>query len=485
MQHRSTLDDHVLRAPPYRGPSIFVPYERKDHPSDALTSVVILSLERQPDLERCVQTLYQTTNHPFEVVILDNGSGRKNADGDPVTNPAEIEQNETLRYLHSIDGATKPDSNGRIRVVFNPRNDGCSIGRNRAVRHVDPRAEYVVTMDNDMEFTPGWLDALVATLDDDPALAAANSRIVYANGKTQFNGIRYHIKDGYFGSVEYLDEGKEAWDPTIHPRAYTDLISGGATIIRKSVADRVEHHEAYPNGFEDWDYSMQVRALGWRLANCPDSVVIHRPIWLDEKKGEQGAYKANRYDVTRKFNSLLAYLERTGINHMHEMNILDWVGADGRKPFITQAGYVDIFPDRTLRQLSTTQIQQLFDSILRERKERGLSAGTLIDMDNALTTTGYAPRDEQATNQIRYAPAIADEVNRQEQLFQQAFSQYNLANVARMIIKVATDPIIDQETRGTAIRQYVQNHGHARDQRATERLAAHFCWFTERLTGDR
>ncbi len=85
---------------------------------------------------RSLETLYERTREPFELVCIDGGS------------PSEVQQ-----YL---------EREARARQFTLVRTDGYvtpNQARNLAVRHV--RTPHVVFVDNDVLVTEGWLDALV------------------------------------------------------------------------------------------------------------------------------------------------------------------------------------------------------------------------------------------------------------------------------------------------------------------------------------
>ena len=155
-----------------------------------LTSVVILSFNRQDDLEANINSLYEHTNLPFEVIIWDNAS-------DP----------ETIEYLKSIEGKTKEDGNGLIKVFYSDLNLGCSGGRREAIRQT--KGNWIYTTDNDMTYTPNWLEAIIDRVEQDPNIGATNSKIVFPDGKIQVNGGALVLEDNYFGIFVPIDMGKD------------------------------------------------------------------------------------------------------------------------------------------------------------------------------------------------------------------------------------------------------------------------------------
>jgi hypothetical protein len=66
-----------------------------------------------------------------------------------------------------------------VRLVRNPRNTGF-VANNLAMRDLDG-VDYVGLVNQDAFVEPGWLEALVAALDADPAVGAASARMLFAD----------------------------------------------------------------------------------------------------------------------------------------------------------------------------------------------------------------------------------------------------------------------------------------------------------------
>ena len=147
-------------------------YTGKRLETAALTSVVILNLDRYTDIRANIESLYQRTDLPFEVVIFDNGSKDQDA----------------INYLKHINGKTKEDGNGKIKVIFNKENIGCSAGRKEALKHVSKDAKYIATIDNDIIYTSGWLEELIQSVEKDDKIAAAGVKLVLPDEKIQLTG---------------------------------------------------------------------------------------------------------------------------------------------------------------------------------------------------------------------------------------------------------------------------------------------------------
>lgn len=356
-----------------------------------LTSIVILSYNRRQDLENNIESLYENTELPFEVIIYDNDSGE-----------------ETRNFLQSIDGQSKEDGNGKVKVIQGNKNLGCSGGRQQALKFAN--GDYVCTIDNDMTYTPGWLNALIDRAEEDSRIGAVNSRIVFPNGKVQLNGGKLVLEEGYFGSFEEVDGGKNKDSQDLTGKIDCDWVCGGATLFKREVVDQVEHSPEYLNGYEDYDYALQIANLGYRLVNCPNSTLVHNHIQFDEEKQRrETAYLKDRWSTSRTWSSLVYFLERTGINLIKTSAFYDWLDQDGSKPFLKMGNvggveieYEDLYPGQPFSDLTNEQLRRQFDHIIQRNREvrEGTyfgknSLGSILnnvrgEMDKAFTTYNLA-----------------------------------------------------------------------------------------------
>ena len=268
---------------------------------EKLSSIVILSLNRYEDLKNGIDSIIQNTTKPYELVILDNGS----------------DDASTLEYLSRINGTSQPDGNGSVKVIFNDKNVGCSAGRNLAVKHASGR--YIVTMDNDMIYTPGWLDKLIERAEDDPKIGAVSCRIVFPDGTVQWNGGYINRRSGNLADFMPVDHYKSADSTALTGRMDCDWLPGGATLIKRKILDSgVEHNPAYVNGYEDYDYSLRVKKEGYRLVNCPESVVVHHHRMFNQEK-KHDKYLKDRSNKSTLLDAAVLLLETTGYNLLEEL----------------------------------------------------------------------------------------------------------------------------------------------------------------------
>ncbi len=317
-----------------------------------LTSVVILSMNRADDLKNCIKSLYETTSLPFEVIILDNNSNDQ----------------KTIQFLKSICGKAKPDGNGRIKVVYNKKNLGCAGGRRKAIKYA--KGKYIATVDNDIIFTSNWLEHLIQRIESNKTIGAACSKLVYPDGRVQLNGGKMFIENNYFVYFKTVQGSKMKeksnirWDcPETYKEIECDWLPGGAMLIKRDVAEKVKHDARFLNCFEDYDYSMQIKKLGFRLVNCPKSILIHNHILLDPRKQEKEKdYLKQRWNYQNHFDSLIYFLEKNGLNIIKDSIFYN---SELHKQILLRNNYPVI--DKRYNELTDIELKTHFSEIMKIR----------------------------------------------------------------------------------------------------------------------
>jgi len=233
-------------------------------------SVVMLTMERLDDTKKTIENLYEYVKVPFELVILDNGSG-----------------NRTVDYLKKIK---KEKDN--ITIIFEKTNLGCAGGRKKAFSYA--KGDYVVSIDNDIIVTPFFLENLIDTLEKNKNAAGVCCKVVYPDGKIQFNGGELSI-DEEFISYKLIDNGKKYNDRSTFNYIECDWIPGGATIWRSEILKKYELDIEMRGSHEDAEFSYVLKNAGYQLYNCPKAIVIHNHITFNKKAKKNKKYMSARY----------------------------------------------------------------------------------------------------------------------------------------------------------------------------------------------
>lgn len=114
------------------------------------TAVVILNWNGRQHLEQFLPSVVEHTPSAVRVVVADNGSTDDSVDF-------------VVQHYPTI------------QIVRLDRNYGFAEGYNRALKEID--TEYFILLNSDVEVTAGWVEPLVATLTNNPTVAAVAPKL--------------------------------------------------------------------------------------------------------------------------------------------------------------------------------------------------------------------------------------------------------------------------------------------------------------------
>ncbi len=172
-----------------------------------------------------------------------------------------------------------------VGIIPLEKNYGFAEGYNRAIEEVrtpeGDRYPYVLLLNSDVEVTEGWWQPLVALLDSDPSVGAAQPKIKSFKDKSMFEYAGaaggYLDRLGYpycrgrlFDSIE-KDTGQYDGDPV-------DICwaSGAALIVRTELYLRLGGLDArFFAHMEEIDLCCRIHAAGYRVCAVTDSEVYH------------------------------------------------------------------------------------------------------------------------------------------------------------------------------------------------------------------
>ena len=210
-----------------------------------------------------------------------------------------------------VDDASPDDSADRVaacpgvRLVRAPWNLGfigaCNLGAEHA------RGELVMFLNNDTEVQPGWLDELVAVVEDREDVGLVGSKLVYPDGRAQESGGIIWA-DGTGWNYGRNSPAGEPWLQTVRE---VDYCSGAALLIRRDLFERVGGFDKRyaPAYYEDTDLAFAVRAAGYRTVVQPASVVVHHEgvsNGTDLSSGVKRHQELNRHLFVDKWSRELA-----------------------------------------------------------------------------------------------------------------------------------------------------------------------------------
>ena len=114
------------------------------------TAIVILNWNGRRHLERFLGSVAEYTPAQAHIIVADNGS-----------------TDTSMQFL--------AEQYPQVRLLRLDRNYGFAEGYNRALKHID--ADCYVLLNSDVEVTEGWLEPLVAMLENNPHVAAVAPKI--------------------------------------------------------------------------------------------------------------------------------------------------------------------------------------------------------------------------------------------------------------------------------------------------------------------
>lgn len=208
---------------------------------DVTCDLVLLSWNHLEETRPCLETLFDSTQVPCRLLIVDNAS-----------------QPEVRNFLRSVRlrGAIVD-----VQLLQNDTNEGFPRGMNRGI-HASS-APFVCLLNNDLRFTNGWLEELIA-------VASANPMIGLVNPASST-----------FGSRPPRGMSLEAYAQTRrHLRGqWTEvgMCTGFCMLITREVLDRVGllSEEVERAFFEDEDFSARAQQAGYRCVVAESAYVFH------------------------------------------------------------------------------------------------------------------------------------------------------------------------------------------------------------------
>ena len=217
------------------------------------TAVVILNWNGKKMLDRFLPSVTAHTQGDAEVIIADNGS-----------------TDDSLDFVR----AQYPG----LRIIELDKNYGFAGGYNRALQQV--KADYYVLLNDDVEVTPGWIEPVVAQMQQHPDTAICQPKLLMYDQRDTFEYAGgaggFLDKYGYpfcrgrmFTSLEqdngqYNTPGEIFW------------ASGAAMFVRADVWHQLGGlDDDFFAHMEEIDFCWRAKNAGYRVEYCPQSTVFH------------------------------------------------------------------------------------------------------------------------------------------------------------------------------------------------------------------
>ena len=226
--------------------------------ASALQVGALLLNWRRADLtSRCLLDLLAVTDVPMRVLVIDNGSGA----------------DELASLRASVERANASPSPHRVELAALPDNLGFTGGMNHGLAWAKEQGlPFVLVLNNDLRLPPDFLKPLVATLANDPGVAAVSPTVLHPDGTVWAQGARR----GFVPNGLVLGGHGEAPAPREHGPEAVDFLPCACVLFRTdAVVAAGGFDDAYFMYWEDVDLCERLRVRGGRIVWLPWVRVEH------------------------------------------------------------------------------------------------------------------------------------------------------------------------------------------------------------------
>lgn len=216
-------------------------------------SIVILNWNGRHHLEQFLPSVLEHAGTGTELVVADNAS-----------------TDDSVAWLQQHHPS--------VRLLLLPQNYGFARGYNEALKQVKSR--YYLLLNSDVEVTAGWLEPMLALMDENPTVGACQPKIKMFHNKTSFeyagasggwlDAFGYPFARGRVFDFCEMDLGQ--YDDT----AQVFWASGAALLVRANLYHQLGGlDEFFFAHQEEIDFCWRMQLAGYKVMVCPKSVVYH------------------------------------------------------------------------------------------------------------------------------------------------------------------------------------------------------------------
>lgn len=262
-----------------------------------MVSVVIINHNTKKITEECIKSVYENTNRPFELIIVDNSS----------ENAQKIHPHKSnMKVLHCANRGF---------------GHACNLGMHKS------SGDYILLLNSDTIVHKNAIDVLSDYLDTHSDAGAVGGKTLLSDGTLDHSCKRglptpsacfFYMtglaklfpKNPVFARyhMTFLDENSEN---------YVEVLSGAFMMVRKSVMDKIGgFDERFFMYGEDIDLCCSIANEGYRLVYLPEAVITHL-------RGQSGLSTKNPKVLYHFYKSMdLFYKKNMNQEHSLPINIL-------------------------------------------------------------------------------------------------------------------------------------------------------------------
>lgn len=230
--------------------------------SSPSVSVLLLNWNGYAFTKACIVSLLKNNYRHFDIVIYDNGSNN---------DEAALLENEFKKSQYKA--ATAKHS---VRVVHGKKNLGYASGMNSAFAYAS--GEYILVINNDMEFERNFIEELVNVLKTHKNVAICQPKLKHLGDDEMFD---YSVAAGGYidlfgypfarGRIfTYVEKDHGQYDKLVKI-SWCGIFMAKKNVIKKTGF----FDEIYINYGEDMDLCFRVYGAGYSIVNTPNAVGYH------------------------------------------------------------------------------------------------------------------------------------------------------------------------------------------------------------------
>ncbi|WP_078412209.1 glycosyltransferase family 2 protein [Priestia abyssalis] len=225
-----------------------------------MIGLILTTYNQLEDTKQAIESLEQTTQIPYSLVIVDNASN-----------------DETVSYIRKKG----------YPIIGNEQQICLSAALNQGLRYFlsNPAMQYIGWIHNDMRFYSNWLERLINLL-----------KTNYKIGKLAPTSLNQFGPDDSVFAEQFMEQNKNL----LHP--------GNACpwIIPRIVIEKVglfDERFIKCGGYEDWDYNNRILEQGYDVMITKESAVWHPSMGTRKNHDELESARKNAHVYFQKWGT--------------------------------------------------------------------------------------------------------------------------------------------------------------------------------------
>jgi GT2 family glycosyltransferase len=220
-------------------------------PSSPHVAVVVLTWNGKNDVLHCLSTVDRVRYPNWSLTVVDNASTDGTVEAIAAAHPGQ-------------------------RVLRMEKNLGFCGGNNRGIEDGLARgADYVLLLNNDIEFHPDLLTELVRVAQEDDRIGAVGAKNIQMEDHAVVWGAYGELKYNY--SLVTLVGAKQPDGPALTCVRDVDWVIGNGVMMSRAALEKVGGFDENFFGYhEDVDWCERVRHAGFRVVYNGYAIIYHR-----------------------------------------------------------------------------------------------------------------------------------------------------------------------------------------------------------------